>query len=541
MTALLRPDGTLMSSRRAMEKVIHDFYFDLFDSHVHLPEYPIPNDGHVIPAVLPSEIRHAISSMKNRTAPGPDRIRPEHLKNLPPVLINTLARLFTRYLSDCKVPAIWKTSRTVLLYKKGDPHDIGNYHPICLLSVVYKLFTRVILNRIDRTIEEGQPCEQAGFRRGFSTIDHIHTVIRLIEVSREYKTPLCLTFIDLKKAFDSRNGSGFTIVITPFYNNVRINVKRGVRQGDTISPKLFNASLETIMRTLEWDDMGVKIDGRQLHHLRFADDIVLITPSITQAERMLADFDHACGKIGLQLNLTKTVFMRNGYVSDAPFSLNGTNISECSSYVYLGWEVNMTNDLNPELGRRKRAAWGAFKSVEEVVRRTKNARLRAHLFDSTVLPALTYASESCALRKQDEHAICVAQRSIERRMLGVTRFIQARDGIRSSELRRQSKIRDAVAWAKLSKIRWAGHVMRFRDDRWTRAVTDWIPRDVRRTPGRPPLRWSDFFVKSLNDRFDALRVPRASRTHWSTMTRDRDEWRRYWRPLEQIDDQRDDR
>ncbi|WKX89605.1 hypothetical protein Q1695_008897 [Nippostrongylus brasiliensis] len=230
---------------------------------------------------------------------------------------------------------------------------------------------------------------------------------------------------------------------------------------------------------------------------------------------MLADFDHACGKIGLQLNLTKTMFMRNGYVSDAPFSLNGTKISECSSYVYLGREVNMTNDLSPELGRRKRAAWSAFKSVEEVVRRTKNARLRAHLFDSTVLPALTYASESWALRKQDEHAICVAQRSIERRMLGVTRFIQASDGIRSSELRRQSKIRDAVAWAKLSKIR--------------------------RTPGRPPLRWSDFFVKSLNDRFDALRVPRASRTHWSTMARDRDEWRRYWRPLEQIDDQRDDR
>ncbi|WKY14926.1 hypothetical protein Q1695_000438 [Nippostrongylus brasiliensis] len=133
----------------------------------------------------------------------------------------------------------------------------------------------------------------------------------------------------------------------------------------------------------------------------------------------------------------------------------------------------MTNDLSPELGRRKRAAWGAFK-----------ARLRAHLFDSTVLPALTYASESWALRKQDEHAICVAQRSIERRMLGVTRFIQARDGIRSSELRRQSKIRDAVAWAKLSRI---------------------------------------------------------SRTHWSTVARDRDEWRRYWRPLEQIDDQRDDR
>ncbi|VDO69306.1 unnamed protein product [Heligmosomoides polygyrus] len=257
------------------------------------------------------------------------------------------------------------------------------------------------------------------------------------------------------------------------------------------------------MRELEWDDMGVKVDGRQLHHLRFADGIVLITPSISQAERMLADFDRVCGSVGLQLNLTKTMFVKNGWVSDAPFSLNGTNISECSSYVYLGREVNMANDLAPELSRRKRAAWGAFKSVEEVVKKTKNVRLRAHLFDFTVLLALTYASETWAMRKQDEHAISVAQRGIDRTMLGVTRLTQVREGLRSSELRRHSKIRDTVAWAKLSKIRWAGPVMRFADTR-TRAVTDWIPRDVKRTPGKPTNGWSDFFVEALNDRYDTL-------------------------------------
>ncbi|VDO77518.1 unnamed protein product [Heligmosomoides polygyrus] len=57
------------------------------------------------------------------------------------------------------------------------------------------------------------------------------------------------------------------------------------------------------------------------------------------------------GNVGLQLNLTKTMFMRNGQVSDAPFSLNGTSTSECSSYVYLGREANMANDLAPELER----------------------------------------------------------------------------------------------------------------------------------------------------------------------------------------------
>ncbi|KAE9421826.1 hypothetical protein Angca_003089, partial [Angiostrongylus cantonensis] len=120
--------------------------------------------------------------------------------------------------------------------------------------------------------------------------------------------------------------------------------------------------------------------------LRFADDIVLITLNISQAERMIADFDKVCGKHGLRLNFTKTMFMVNGLVSYAPFTFNGTNISECSSYVYLCRKINMMNDLAPELSRRKRAAWGAFKSIEDVVKRTKITRLRAHLFDSTVLP-----------------------------------------------------------------------------------------------------------------------------------------------------------
>ncbi|KAE9412726.1 hypothetical protein Angca_007906, partial [Angiostrongylus cantonensis] len=146
----------------------------------------------------------------------------------------------------------------------------------------------------------------------------------------------------------------FTTKISPFYNDINLDVKRGVRQGDTISPNLFTATLQNVMRTLEGNNMRVKFDGRQVHHLRFADDIVLITPDITQAERVLADFDKTCGKIGLRLNLKKTMFMKNGLVSFAPFTLNGTNVSECFSYVYLGRKINMMNDLAPELSRIKR-------------------------------------------------------------------------------------------------------------------------------------------------------------------------------------------
>ncbi|KAE9415363.1 hypothetical protein Angca_006836, partial [Angiostrongylus cantonensis] len=145
-----------------------------------------------------------------------------------------------------------------------------------------------------------------------------------------------------------------------------------------------------------------------------------------------------------------------------------------------------------------RAVWGAFKSIKDV---TRNTRLRAHLFDSTVLPTLTYASETWSLRKQHERSLSVIERAVERTVLGVSRFAQIRDGIRSSDLRQRSKIKDAVLYAKQSKIRWARHVMRMNDNRWTRAVSDWIPWDVKRTAGRPPTRWSEFFTKSLEERY----------------------------------------
>ncbi|VDO91246.1 unnamed protein product [Heligmosomoides polygyrus] len=82
----------------------------------------------IISSTMLRELRqsHAISSVKKRTAPGSDRIRTEHLKNLSPVLINTLVQLFTRYLSACNVSSQLMTTKRVLLYKKRDVHGLNN-------------------------------------------------------------------------------------------------------------------------------------------------------------------------------------------------------------------------------------------------------------------------------------------------------------------------------------------------------------------------------------------------------------------------------
>ncbi|KIH64850.1 hypothetical protein ANCDUO_04834 [Ancylostoma duodenale] len=111
--------------------------------------------------------------------------------------------------------------------------------------------------------------------------------------------------------------------------------------------------------------------------------------------------------------------------------------------------------------------------------------------------------------------------------------------MRRSTLREQSNISDNAAYAKLSKTEWTGHVMRLNDNGWTKSLSDWTPRTVSHTTGRPPTRWSYLFTNSLKERCNALRVPRTDRIHWTTLARERDKWKYCWGPLGTSEHQRE--
>ncbi|KAK6760797.1 hypothetical protein RB195_022024 [Necator americanus] len=125
----------------------------------------------------------------------------------------------------------------------------------------------------------------------------------------------------------------------------------------------------------------------------------------------------------------------------------------------------MEIDLKEELSRRMRAAWAAFAPVREVTDQRTGQDLRAHLFGSTVLPALCYAAETWADTAATSRKLLTTHRALEKCLLKFNRRTQHLDGLRSSDVRRMSRLRDPAEYLSKAKHTWAGHFMRRIDER----------------------------------------------------------------------------
>ena len=151
----------------------------------------------------------ALDSLASAKAPGKDGIPAEVLKCCKETLITELHDILCLCSSEGKVPQDMRGANVVTLYEnKGDRSDYNNYRGISLLSIVGKVFARVVLKRLQVLAEQVYPESQCGFRANRSTIDMIFSLKQLQEKCREQRQPLFVAFIDLTKAFDlvSRDG-----------------------------------------------------------------------------------------------------------------------------------------------------------------------------------------------------------------------------------------------------------------------------------------------------------------------------------------------
>ena len=531
--------GIIVSDGESIKVAVQEFYSRLYTSArprpARRPRLILNVGSEELPAISAAEVRHALRQMKNGKAPGEDQITAEMLKLGRRVIERTLTVLFNKCLEEGTIPTTWRNAEVILLFKKGDITNIENYRPISLLSHMYKLFTRILTNRMTTKLDFYQPVEQAGFRKGFSTMDHLQTVRSVMEKCSEYNVPLYMAFVDYKKAFDSvetwaflsaledaRIDSRYTALIKNIYENGTFHVKvsdelktdkitigKGVRQGDPISPKLFTAALENVFKRLNWEDKGILIDGIRLNNLRFADDICLLSSDFEELRGMLEDLHQESLRVGLEMNLDKTKIMTPDNI---PMVIDGQIVENVAEYVYLGQVLKLSQDCRTaEITRRIGQTWAAFGNLRHIFcnpRLPINLKRKVH--DACLLPVATYGLETIALTVRNAQRLRVMQRAIERRMLGVS----LRDRIRNEELRRRSKIKDVIERIAELKWSWAGHVARQSDTKWPLKILNWRPRLTKRSQGRPQLRWIDDIRRTAGA---AWKHAAQCRSTWKTL------------------------
>uniref|UniRef100_A0A8R1HJM2 Uncharacterized protein n=1 Tax=Caenorhabditis japonica TaxID=281687 RepID=A0A8R1HJM2_CAEJA len=155
-------------------------------------------------------------------------------------------------------------------------------------------------------------------------------------------------------------------------------------------------------------------------------------------------------------------------------------------------------------------------------------RIRAQLFDSIVLPALTYGSEVWTFTQALSERVRVTHAALERRLVGISLSEQRQRNLHREDIRAQSEVRDPLLVIKKKKLGWAGHIMRRNDGRWTRLVQEWYPIGEKRPVGRPRMRWSDSLKEEIS-LFDGNHL----KTHWSTIAKDRMAWKAEWKKAEE--------
>jgi len=322
----------------------------------------------------------------------------------------------------------WCNSVFVSLLKKENRKQCTNYSTIALVSHASKIMLRIILERMRTTSDMEISDEQAGFCRGRLTRDHITNLRLLMEKAQEHQQPLFMCFVDYQKAFDSVQHDklfftllevGFPIhlfeLIRKLYTKQKAKVKaagvlsdwfvvlKGVRQGCILFPQLFNLFAEAVMReALKEFTGGFRIGGRTITNLRYADDIIFITTSQTDLQKLVNRLDQSSHKYGLRINIDKTkVMATQGIIGN--ITIQGTPVEEVNTFVYLGALV--TKDSNSTLDLKAKLAKGqGILSSLKTLWKNHNIRIctKVKLLTALVWPVASDGCESLTLKSTDE-------------------------------------------------------------------------------------------------------------------------------------------
>lgn len=280
--------------------------------------------------VNPAEIKLALPEMT--TSPGPDGITARQLRAMPRGI---LVRIFNIFLLCGKMPKWLLESRTILIPKKENATEPGEFRPITVSSVITRTFHRILANRLSRAISLDP--RQKAFVPVDGCAENAFLLDMVLRHHRQAFKPLYLASIDIAKAFDSVTHNtisdtmktmgvpdpmvsyinyvyenSLTILACDGWTSHQIHPKRGVKQGDPLSPMLFNMVIDRMLQRIP-AGIGVDVAGKHYSAMAFADDLIMVASTPQGLQLTLdkcAEFLQHCGLM-INVNKSFTVAVRN--------------------------------------------------------------------------------------------------------------------------------------------------------------------------------------------------------------------------------------
>ena len=276
-----------------------------------------------------------LKNLGNNKAPGPDKIPNSILKNMPPRFHKLFFLFFKHCYKQKQIPASWKTSLTVLLYKKGDPSQLTNHRPIALANTIYKLYTSTLTSILSAYGERYQILHdsQEGFRAERGTSRQLQLLIAALEDARFTNQDIYILYIDFKNAFGSIDHARLLAIMKDlgyptdainligniysqsstiftgehFGKTLPIPIQRGTIQGDTLSPYLFIIFLEPLLRWLQQGNNGYTFGTSKvkISSAAYADDLAAIANKLKSLQIQLNKLDKFCEWAGMDLGIPK--------------------------------------------------------------------------------------------------------------------------------------------------------------------------------------------------------------------------------------------
>nr|VZI27138.1 unnamed protein product [Spirometra erinaceieuropaei] len=364
--------------------------------------------------------------------------------DLPPSLQETIRAV--QQLSSGKAPG----SDAIPAERKRNRQVCENHRGISLLNIAGKIFARILLNRLNKHLEQGLlPESQCGIRRHRGTTNMIIAARQLQEKCQEMRTHLYPTFVDLTKAFDTVNREGlwkimqifgcpkrFTQMVRQPHDGMMARVTdngavseafavtNGVKQGCVLAPTHCSLMFSAMLMDAYRDERpGIRIDYRTdghllnqrrmhfqsrvttttVHELLFADDCALNNTSEVEMQRSMGLFSAACENFGLVINTQKTVVMHQpppntATASSAPpqISVNGTQMQVVENFPYLGSTLSSNTKIDDEVDNRISKTSQAFGRLQSTVlnRHGLQRNTKLKIYKAVILPMLLYGAES---------------------------------------------------------------------------------------------------------------------------------------------------